>query len=345
MRIGVVNDLPMAAEVLRRIIVSAPEHELAWIARDGREAVDACARDLPDLVLMDLIMPVMDGVEATRLIMAGTPCPILVVVARVDDNVSGVYEAMGHGALDAVDLPAVGPRGELEVAAAALLARIAIIGRLSRIRHEPGLAACGPPAAAGPAPLLIAIGASAGGPAAVARVLEALPARLPAALVLVQHIDEAFVPGFAEWLGQHTRLAIAPAVSGARPQPGRMLIAATADHLELRPDGTLGYTPEPRATPYRPSVDVFFASVARHWPGEVAGVLLTGMGRDGAQGLKLLCDSGHLTIAQDKQSCSVYGMPKAAAELGAAREILSLERIPVRLAEFAESSHARIRAR
>ncbi|MBS9477605.1 chemotaxis response regulator protein-glutamate methylesterase [Ancylobacter radicis] len=338
MRIGIVNDLPMAAELLRRIIVAAPEHQVAWIAGDGREAVASCARDLPDLVLMDITMPQMDGVEATRRIMAATPCPILLVTASIDANVSGVYEAMGHGALDAVDIPTVGT--DVSAApAATLLAKIAIIGKLVGDGRT-GRASPPPAPAAGNARRLVAIGASAGGPAAVAAILTRLPADFPAALVLVQHVDPKFVPGLANWLGQQARLPVRAAAEGDRPEAGTMLIAASGDHLVLGASGELAYTAAPRDYPYRPSVDVFFHSAARFWRGELVGVLLTGMGRDGAQGLLALRQAGHLTIAQDQKSSAVYGMPKAAAALSAAVDILPLDHIAGRLADvFGCSSH------
>ena len=333
MRIGLVNDLPMAVELLRRVVVSTAEHEVAWIAMNGREAVDCCRRDRPDLILMDLNMPEMDGVEATRRIMAETPCPILLVTASVDANVSGVYEAMGHGALDAVDIPSVGLNGHSSAQTAALLARIATIGRLSRSLPPAPRSQRRPLAPTSPSQRLVAIGASAGGPAAVATLLGGLPPEFQAAIILVQHLDEQFVPGFASWLSQHCRLPVRPAREGDRPERGAVLIAASADHLVFKASGELGYRAEPRDYPYRPSVDVFFESVAERWQGDPVGVLLTGMGRDGARGLKLLRDRQCLTIAQDKATSAVYGMPKAAAAIGAAAEILPLAAIAPRLTE------------
>ncbi|MBN9456505.1 MAG: chemotaxis response regulator protein-glutamate methylesterase [Bosea sp. (in: a-proteobacteria)] len=332
MRVGIVNDLPLAVELLRRLVSSSAEHKVAWIAMNGREAVDACRRDRPDLVLMDLNMPVMDGVEATRLIMAEAPCPILLVTASVDANVSGVYDAMGYGALDAVDIPAAGLNGEASVQGRALLARMAAIERLSRDETRGGQRPAPPPAKSSARHPLIAIGASAGGPAAVAALLGALPPDFGAAIVLVQHLDAQFVPGFATWLGQQCSLPVRPAEAGDRPVAGAVLIAASGDHLVLGPNGELGYNADPRDYPYRPSVDVFFESAATNWRGELVGVLLTGMGRDGARGLKLLRERHHLTIAQDKATSAVYGMPKAAAAIGAAVEILPLTAIAPRLA-------------
>jgi two-component system response regulator WspF len=213
MRIGIVNDLPIAAEALRRVMALAPEHQLAWIASDGAEAVDQCARDRPDLVLMDLIMPRMDGVEATRRIMADTPCAILVVTADVESNAARVFAAMGHGALDAVDTPLLGS-GDLLAGAQPLLAKIAAIGRLigdGTTRPRVHADRAGPAASS---TRLVVIGASAGGPAALGAVLKALPRNFPAAIVIVQHVDARFAPGLADWLGQHS--AAGEACGGGR---------------------------------------------------------------------------------------------------------------------------------
>lgn len=334
MRIGIANDMPIAAELLRRVVASTSEHRVVWIAADGQEAVDNCRYQLPDLVLMDINMPNMDGVEATRRIMAETPCAILLVTASVDANLSGVYDAMGHGAIDAVDLPSVGVGGDLPSHASVLLTKIAIIskligeGRGKSLRPSPVAVSKETGVAAR---RLVAIGASAGGPAAVAKVLGGLPADFGAALVLVQHIDEKFVPGLCQWLGQHTPIRVTAALAGARPEPGLLHVAASADHLVLLEDGTFAYTPEPLSLPYRPSVDVFYRSLERHWNGQLVAVLLSGMGRDGAQGLKNLRDAGHLTLAQDRATSAVYGMPKAAAAIDAAVDILPLEQIAGRL--------------
>ncbi|KAB0641145.1 chemotaxis response regulator protein-glutamate methylesterase, partial [Burkholderia stagnalis] len=182
---------------------------------------------------------------------------------------------------------------------------------------------------------LVAIGASAGGPTALATILGSLPADFGASIVIVQHVDQAFAEGMAQWLDGQTPLTVRIAHEGDRPQPSVALLAATNDHLRLARDGTLGYTRDPAETPYRPSVDVFFNSVTEHWPGDVIGVLLTGMGRDGAIGLKAMRMKGYHTIAQDQATSAVYGMPKAAATLGAARAILPLERIAGELAALA----------
>jgi two-component system, chemotaxis family, response regulator WspF len=232
---------------------------------------------------------------------------------------------MGAGALDAVDTPTLaGPaaRGTMDL----LLAKIDQIGRL----HRAPDAARAPAAAAGTTACrvpLVAIGASAGGPTALANVLRDLPADFPAGIVIVQHVDEAFAAGMAEWLDGQTPLAVRVAREGDRPEAGVALLAGTNDHLHMTAGGQLGYTREPADTPYRPSVDTFFRSLVAHWRGDAIGLLLTGMGRDGAIGLKEMRAKGYFTIAQDQASSAVYGMPKAAAALDAACAILPLAAI------------------
>ncbi|CAN5310083.1 chemotaxis response regulator protein-glutamate methylesterase [soil metagenome] len=339
MKIGIVNDMPMAVEALQRAVSLEPGFQVIWRAANGAEAVERCAIQRPDVILMDLIMPVMDGVEATRRIMAETPCAIVIVTVNVGRQTGRVFDAMGHGAVDAVDTPALG-QGDIREAAAPLLRKIRNVGWL--IGHFNS----GRPAAAQPArtavprhlPPLVAIGASAGGPPTLAKLLSALPANFPAAIVLVQHVDAQFAAGMATWLDQQVGRPVRLATAGELPTAGVVLLAGTDDHLHMQSDGRLHYTSEPRESLYRPSIDVFFNDVARHWKGEAAGVLLTGMGRDGAEGLKAMRERGFLTIAQDQATSAVYGMPKAAAALNAAVEIRPLPDIAPRLATLFPAS-------
>ncbi|HEY9848032.1 MAG TPA: chemotaxis response regulator protein-glutamate methylesterase [Leptolyngbyaceae cyanobacterium] len=332
MRIAIVNDMVMAVETLRRVLMSVPEYEVAWIAMDGAEAVNKCAKDTPDLILMDLIMPVMDGAQATREIMQNSPCAILVVTASVDKNASKVFEAMGYGALDAVRTPVLGANGNPE-AAQAVLSKIVTIAKLIGKSTLTSKAKLNTPTSLNisitpsQTPPLVLIGSSTGGPNALAAILSKLPANLGAAIAIVQHVDVQFASGLVEWLNRQTPLTVEVASRGSRLEAGKVVVAGTNDHLCLQASLTLTYIPEPIDYPYRPSVDVFFKSVAQHWSRKGTAVLLTGMGRDGAEGLNVLRQKGWHTIAQDKATSVVYGMPKAAVEMGAAVEVLPLPEI------------------
>ncbi len=324
-RAAIVNDLPMAVAALRRVLDAAPGIEVAWTAHDGAEAVEMCARDVPDVILMDLIMPVMDGVEATRRIMRESPCAVVVVTATVSGNAGKVFEAMGHGALDAVATPVLGLDGAVSGGEELLKKIFTIAKLLAKPGDAKGQAL--PVRAVAPSvrqPALAVIGASTGGPKAVATILADIPHDVDAALVVVQHVDMRFADGLAEWLASQCPLRVRVAEDGQRLIPGVVHVAGTNDHLVLRPDLTLCYQAEPVDYPYRPSVDAFFSSVARHWPRPGVAALLTGMGRDGAKGLLALRQAGWSTIAQDQATSVVYGMPKAAVDLDAARHILPL---------------------
>ena len=324
MKIAIANDVAMAAEALRRAVASTNEHQVVWIARTGAEAVRMCVDNRPDLILMDLNMPELDGVEATRQIMQKAPCAILVVTGQPQDNVGQVFRALGAGALDVTATPILrgAPGGDAE-----LLAKIKTIGKLIRAGgHEPQ-AAAGAERPDGPARHLLAIGASTGGPVAIAKVLAGWLPPPGTAIVVVQHIDQNFAPHFAKWLAEHVGMAVRVIDDGDALAPGSVQVARTNDHLVLSARHRLHYDENPRDYAYRPSVDVFFGCVARHWNADATGVLLTGMGRDGASGLLAMRQAGQCTIAQDQASSAVYGMPRAAADLDAAQQILALDHI------------------
>ncbi|MGZ8288266.1 MAG: chemotaxis-specific protein-glutamate methyltransferase CheB [Telluria sp.] len=328
MKIGIANDVAMAAEALRRVVASTREHQVLWIARTGLEAVRMCLDNRPDLVLMDLNMPELDGVEATRQIMAQSPCAILIVTGRPEDSVSQVFRAMGAGALDVTATPVLrGSAGD-----AGLLAKIKTIGKLIRAGSADTAVRTPPPAGQGaPVGHLLAIGASTGGPVAIAAILAGWQPPPTTAVVIVQHIDAHFARQFAKWLGDQLPIPMRVIADGDMLEPGTVQVARTNDHLVLGPGGRLHYDAEPRDYAYRPSVDVFFRCVARYWQGPATGVLLTGMGRDGAAGLLEMRQAGKLTIAQDEATSAVYGMPRAAAEMGAAQLILPLDAISASL--------------
>lgn len=333
MRIAIVNDMIITVEALKRILINVPECKVAWIAHNGFDAVTKCAQDTPDLILMNLIMPGLNGVEATRQIMQNSPCAILIVTASVEKNTPQVFAAMGYGALDAVNMP-VSNLDHNSPSVHTLLAKITTMRKLlgkspSRIKSQTRTSISTSPLfpLTSQLPPLIVIGSSTGGPNALAAILSRIPANFPASFVIVQHIDAQFTPGLVEWLNQQTPLTVTIAKTGSRPELGKVLIAGTNDHLKLQSNLMLTYSKEPINYPYRPSVNVFFKSVAQYWLNQGTAILLTGMGHDGAEGLNILRQKGWHTIAQNEQSCVVYGMPKAATELGAVVESLSIEAI------------------
>jgi two-component system response regulator WspF len=336
MRIGIVNDTGLAREALRRVVLSSSEHEIVWTASDGAEAIALARVDRPDLILMDLMMPGIDGVEATQRIMGESPCAILIVTATVTGHLNKVYQAMGYGALDALDTPTLGLRGQV-AGAPLLLQKIEIIGKLlgkpqarSAVKREnagPNLSSAHHSRSETSLGTLIVLGASTGGPNALAEVLSHLPTTLEATIIIVQHVDAAFAPGLGQWLSDQAHRRVTLIAEGHELVARDILLSGTDDHLIVGEDHRLHYSAEPRSVCYRPSVDVFFTSVAKNWRKPGVAVLMTGMGRDGAAGLLKLRDLNWRTIAQDEASSVVWGMPRAAVEFGAAEEILPLSRI------------------
>lgn len=328
MRIAIVNDLALAITAIRRVIEHDGRHSVAWVARDGLDALARFAADEPDLVLLDLVMPQLDGVQTTRRIRERSSCPVLIVTANAGTASGQVFEAMGHGALDVVALPVL--TASPEESGRELLRKIDTIARLQgrtfAARPRPGTAPTPPPTGRRRPPL-IAIGSSTGGPRALVTVLAPLPRGFPASVVVVQHIDMQFAPGLVSWLDGQIPLPVRAAEAGQSPQAGTVQIAVSNDHLVIGADGRFAYQQEPLQEPYRPSVDVFFACLVRHWSDPGVAVLLTGMGRDGGRGMVALRRAGWHTIAQEETSCAVYGMPRAAVELGGAVEVLGPEAI------------------
>jgi len=339
MRIAIADDTALVAEGLRRIIEESGEHKVIWMAKNGVEAVDLCHKDTPDLMLMDLIMPVMEGVEATRLIMAGSPCPILIVSASITKYAPQVFSAMGFGALDAVNTPSIISGGVIN-GKEALLSKIDTISQLTieKNRHKPRplvskLTAASRVVQQSENPLIV-IGCSAGGPQALQEILSCLPPDFSVPIVVIQHIDELFSHEMGDWLNMQCSLDVKIASNFDLPQGGTVFLGGTSEHLVMNSSQQLEYTEEPVEVVYRPSVDVFLQSVIKHWKGDVTAMLLTGMGRDGAQGLLECREQGFYTVAQDEKTSAVYGMPRAAAKLNAAVDILPLKKIASKLIEL-----------
>jgi two-component system response regulator WspF len=297
---------------------------VAWTVPDAAAAVARCASDRPDALLVCLAGDDEQVVEAFGQVVRSSSCAVLALASgRAPPGL--VMEAIGAGAVDVVPAPAVAPDGSLagvdevvrKLHAVATLAGAPAQERATRVRsvHEP---------TAGAAPRLVAIGASTGGPVALATVLGGLPPKLAAAVVVVQHVDERFAGSLAAWLRGQVMLPVHVAEEGRMPVEGQVTLAATNEDMVVGGDLALHYRPPADGSFYHPSVNAFFRSIASTWPSRGVAVLLTGIGRDGADGLLALRRGGWHTIAQDEATSVVYGMPKAAREVGAASEVLAV---------------------
>jgi two-component system response regulator WspF len=261
-----------------------------------------------------------DAADLTRTLSEELGCPVMVIAEDSAAARSATFELMSAGAVDVLVLPGLsGGVGDV----AGLRAKLAILRRLSG-RELPVRRSS--TTINSSRPVLVALGASTGGPHALASVLTAFPATLAATVLIVQHIDPQFSEGMAQWLSRTTGFPVELATPGARPRPGTAYVGAVGQHMVVEPDGSLGFTNRPRDAAHRPSIDVLFTSLVRRARPGIAA-LLTGMGRDGAAGLAALRTAGWRTIAQDEATCVVYGMPKAAVEMRAAIHVLPLDQI------------------
>jgi two-component system chemotaxis response regulator CheB len=340
-RILVAEDSPTVRKRLVEIVCSDPDFELVGEAENGKDAIEICQRYRPDVITMDMMMPVMSGLAATEYIMAHCPTPILVVSASTNrGELFKIYEALAAGAVDVLEKPtdteADGVWERRFLAMAKLVARIRVIthprGRLTGLQtrvRELRSATIVP----SPRHEIVAIGASTGGPGAIVEILRGLPTVFDIPIVIVMHINEPFGTAFADWLDGQTARRVAHPKDGmpVAAAAGRVLIAPGGQHLTVR-DKRLFFTSAPERHSCRPSVDVLFETVANEYGASAAACLLTGMGRDGALGLLKIRQAGGITIAQDESTSIVYGMPREAALLGAAQQILRIGDIAARLA-------------
>jgi two-component system, chemotaxis family, response regulator WspF len=327
LRIAMVHHDLMARNILRKVIATAPDYTLVWLAGSGSEVLESCRRDRPELLLVDLALPDRDGVKVVCDVMKNYPCAVLVLADTPNQQAGKVFEAMSCGALDAVETPYAQENGFLK-GDDRLLKKIDTMAKiLGKVEQSPRAGVRTSAAATDQLPPLVAIGASTGGPKALATIFSNFPADSEAAFIVVQHVDIQFASGLSDWLNSQTPLAVKVAREGMRPLSGVVLIAGTNDHLIMGEDLAFHYTEDPRDYPYRPSVNALFESLNKFWPSKDLAVLLTGMGRDGGAGMTALRKSGWHTITQDEKTSIVYGMPAAAVELGGSAEILPLERI------------------
>ncbi|ABZ84584.1 chemotaxis response regulator protein-glutamate methylesterase, cheb [Heliomicrobium modesticaldum Ice1] len=327
-RVVLVDDSPVALFVLKKILSRAEHIEVAATATDGRQALSLIPMVDPDVVCTDLHMPEMDGLELTRRLMEAFPKPIMVMSA-VDGNAERTFQVLQAGALEFVDKPAGLAEKELNDKAKEIIDKISVLAgvkvfrRRNRQSQLPSLAGQGQPITV---PAVIGIGASTGGPTAFAEILREVIS-VPVPIVAVQHMAAGFMNAFVHHLNGFSRIEAKLAENGEKMRPGRIYFAPEDYHLEVERGGCLRLT---RAAPlegHRPSVGVLLDSLARQYGADSWGILLTGMGKDGAAALKAIRDAGGYTIAQDEASCVVYGMPGEAEKIGAACRFMTPRRI------------------
>jgi two-component system chemotaxis response regulator CheB len=329
-RVLIVDDSMVAREILKKMLESDPEIRVVGMAEDGAQAVTLTAELKPDLVTMDLVMPGMDGMEATERIMAYHPTPVLFFSSYF--NREGRYsrlDALAAGALDIVEKPALLPDQHWETLAGPLVEKVKALAQVRVIKHIHGGRALDrrqtPPrvrTARTPTVDVVGIGASSGGPRVLEELLSALPAAYAPAVVVVQHMAEGFMTGLIAWLRQRCPLPVRVAEEGDTLLPGRVFFAPDWAHLVIQPGGRIHLAEGDPVKGCRPSVDITFNSLAAVYGARAAGAILTGMGSDGAAGLLAIRQAGGPTFAQDAGSCVVFGMPRAAIELGAVQQVL-----------------------
>jgi two-component system chemotaxis response regulator CheB len=328
-RVLVVDDSQLMRNVLTTIIESDPQLCVVGTATNGQEAIRRARELNPDLITMDVLMPVMDGLEATKQIMADHPTPILIVSSAVEiRGTELVFQAMKYGALDAMD------KSLLHVEdGAQLKQRIKTLARVRVIRHPLARMESRRPVTVRPRAVqvgndrIVAIAASTGGPQALRAVLKDLPAEIGCGIVIVQHIAGGFDKGLVEWLDRESSLSVRLATDGERIEPGAAYVATTGHHLRVAQANRLRLTDEPPCEGQKPSGTVLFESVAEVYGARAVAVVLSGMGRDGAAGAQRIHNAGGRVIAQDEASCVVFGMPKAAVELGIVDAVRPLDHI------------------
>ncbi|HXF47465.1 MAG TPA: chemotaxis response regulator protein-glutamate methylesterase [Burkholderiaceae bacterium] len=341
-RVLIVDDSALVRSVLTEIINRQPDLEVIGTAPDPLVARELIRAHNPDVLTLDVEMPKMDGLDFLEKLMRLRPMPVVMVSTLTDRGAETTLRALELGAVDFVAKPRLGVAAGIAEMANEICDKIRVAARAKTFRQPNARAPAPPPAKARPAQYsrlstekLIAIGASTGGTEAIRVVLEQLPADSPAVLI-TQHMPPGFTRSFAARLNSLTRLTVSEAVDGERALPGHAYIAPGDRHLRLTRSGAnyqLALDDGPPVNRHRPSVEVLFRSVAQHAGPNAIGVMLTGMGKDGAQAMREMKDAGAYNIAQDEATCVVFGMPKEAIAVGAVDDVLPVQRIAQRIQE------------
>ncbi|HEY74466.1 MAG: chemotaxis response regulator protein-glutamate methylesterase [Chloroflexi bacterium] len=327
-RVLVVEDSPTVQAILVSMLQDTPGFEVVGRAQNGQDAVRLTARLRPDVITMDIRMPRMNGLEATRQIMSTTPTPIVVITSAVyDKDLNVAFNAIAAGALTVVEKPkGLGPEA-YEAVRDQLVTTIRLMSDVQVVTLWPSRQRPAPSPSPQADVELIAIASSTGGPGVLREILSALPGDMSIPIAVVQHITSGFARGFAQWLDSTTELQVAIAQDNKPLTPGRALIAPDDTHVTIRRGGIVCLDHSPPVKGLRPSATLLFDSVAETYGAAAAGVVLTGMGQDGADGLEKLKQAGGRVIAQDEASCVVFGMPKAAIERGVTDHVLPPDKI------------------
>ena len=330
-RVLVVDDSPVVRQILVSMLQSEPGLVVVGEASDGMDASRQAARLRPDVITMDIRMPRLDGLGAIKQIMSVVPTPIVVVTRSVyDSDLNVAFHAVEAGALTVVEKPKGLSASAYEAVRDQLVTTVRLMSEVQVVTIRPTDQSTGRVVRdaeslfwSGADIKLIAIGSSTGGPGILRQILSALPGDMSIPILIVQHITPNFSQGFAHWLNSSTELQVSLAEEAERIAPGRVLIAPEHAHMLVRPGGIIRLDRSPPVQGLRPSANVLFDSVARAYGDAAVGVILTGMGEDGADGLQHLREAGGYVLAQDEASCVIFGMPKAAIDRGVVDRVLS----------------------
>ncbi len=332
-RVFVVEDSPLMCKILTTLLNNDPQILVVGVALDGKEALDLLPHLKPDIITLDMDLPVIDGLEVTRQVMAFHPTPILIVSSSVfKTGMEKVFRAISFGALDVMDKSDLISKGERK-SGEELIEKIKNLTRVKPLdreflgfREEKAGTEFKKPKG-GCIHRIVAMVASTGGPQALIKILKSLPENFPCGIVIVQHIASGFLPGMVDWLNKECKIKVKIGEDQETIRPGVAYIAP--DHFQMRvvEGGRISLSDEPPTNGHRPSGDILLESVAKVYGKGSIGVILTGMGKDGAIGIKMIKQFRGRTIAQEEKSCVVFGMPHAAIETGAVDRILPPERI------------------
>lgn len=358
-RVLVVDDSLIVREIITKILRSDPEIEIVGTARNGVEAIDMAARLRPSIITMDVNMPIKNGLEAIEEIMAYTPTPILVISSLVNKEVGFAFKAMELGALDVFEKPTMGVWNGQEKLERELKARVKLLSKIKVVTHLTGRrkeqltvsSQQSIPMEQRPVPEvlppidqpiaktsngnsifeIIAIGTSTGGPKALQQVLSPIPKDFPLPIVIVQHIVDGFTEGLVEWLETQCQVKVKLGKDREPLQSGVVYIAPCRFHMRVDEYKQIRLDDTPPIGGHKPAATVLLSSVAKVYENRAIGIILTGMGGDGAEGLKEMRDRGAVTIAQDKDTSIIFGMPKVAIDMGAAQKVLPVDIIPLEI--------------